>query len=142
MIMKPTDDQGEHQDGVLGTIATLSQLLANEYAISGYSLTEVDIEIALCTDFILYSGWATSYVQEQKLETTADATQIISFNDWSVLETLVRAHCELIQAQRVEGTGSLGGERFGLSVSEASQNYINAKAEMKKEAYIEPPFTF
>ena len=57
------------------------------------------------------------------------------------MEPVIRAHCDFIQSQRVEGTGSLGGERFGLSVSEAKQAYADAKLEMKKEAFVESPFT-
>lgn len=130
------------KDSPLGNVITVSALVANEFTMVGYSLTDLDIQSALISDFALYAGWCTPYTKENFLETPLDETQVISFNDWAVLEPLVRAHCELLQAQRVEGTGSLGNERFGLSVSEATQNYNLAKETMKKEAYVEAPFIF
>lgn len=129
-------------DSPLGTIATLSQLIANEYELSGFSLTDDDLNTILTVDFALYAGWSTPYSTLNGIGTPLDATQIISFGDWAVLENVVKAHCELVQAQRVEGTGSLGTERFGISVSEATTNYNMAKEAMKKEAFVEPPFSF
>ena len=129
------------KDSPLGNILTVSALVAHEFSMAGYSLTDLDVQSALIADFAIYAGWNTPYSKENNLPTPVDETQIISFNDWAVLEPLVRAHCELLQSQRVEGTGSLGNERFGLSVSEATQNYNLAKENMKKEAYVEPPFT-
>lgn len=133
--------ENDGKDSPLGNVMTISSLVANEFALVGYSLTDLDVQPALIANFAVYAGWNTPYTKENNLPTPLDESQIISFNDWAVLEPLVRAHCELLQAQRVDGTGSLGNERFGLSVSEATQNYNLAKETMKKEAYVEPPFT-
>jgi hypothetical protein len=134
----PMDDAGV--DSPLGTLGTLSQIITTEYSLSGYSLTVDDVKTSLIVDFTLYAGWGKTYAKENNLPVSLDENQLISFGDWAVLEQVVKAHCDLIQAQRVEATGSLGGERFGLTVGEATQNYNLAKETMKKEAFIEEPF--
>ena len=141
MKLKPVDAKGLHQEGEAGTIASLAQALYLEYVLMGYSTTTEDISTAIMLDFAFYAGWATTTTQEQGLETEIDENHSISFTEWAILEPVIRAHCDFIQSQRVEGTGSLGGERFGLSVSEAKQAYADAKLEMKKEAFVEAPFT-
>lgn len=131
---------GEHQDSEAGTIAQLSERLYLEYGLIGYSVTPEDIEVALANDFIFYAGWCTTYTQRQGLQTNIDRTQIISVNEWAVIEPVIRAHCEFMQASRMEGTGSLSLERFGMSVSEAQPAYANAKLEMQKNSFVEAPF--
>ncbi|MCU4320600.1 hypothetical protein KTH44_15900 [Acinetobacter bereziniae] len=133
-------DGEDRTDTPIGTIQSLSSLIATEYMLSGYSLTEEDIKTALIIDFAIYSAWGKTYAKENNLAVSLDQNQIVSFGDWAVLEQLVKAHCDLIQAQRVEATGSLGGERFGLTVSEANQIYNSAKESMKKEAFVEKPY--
>ncbi|MDR6630385.1 hypothetical protein J2X86_002440 [Acinetobacter lwoffii] len=140
MRLSPVDQHGQYQDSEAGTIASLSDQLFNEYGLSGYSLTPSDIETALIADFKVYAGWVTTATQARGQGTTLDGTQSVELGEWAILETVIRAHCELIQAQRMEATASLGGERFGLSVSEASQKYSDAKLEAEKKAFIEEPF--
>ncbi|OTG87878.1 hypothetical protein [Acinetobacter sp. ANC 3813] len=140
MNLKPFDDQGQHQDSEAGTIATLSEKLAIELGLCGYSLTSEDIEIALAADFLFYAGWNSTYTQRNRLNSPMDETQLISVNEWVVIEPVIRAHCELMQAQRMEGTGSLGVERFGMSVSEAQPAYAAAKMDLPKISFVEPPF--
>lgn len=142
MRLSPVDQLGQHQDSEAGTIASLSNQLFNEYGLSGYSLTPSDIETALIADFKVYAGWATTATQARGMVTEIDGTQSIELGEWVVIEPVIRAHCELIQAQRMEATASLGGERFGLSVSEAAQKYSDAKLEAEKKAFIEEPFYF
>ena len=141
MKLNPVDAKGQHQEGEAGTIASLAEALYLEYALMGYSTTAEDISTAIMLDFAFYAGWATTTTQELGIETEIDENHSISFTEWAILEPVIRAHCDLIQSQRVEGTGSLGGERFGLSVSEAKQAYADAKLEMKKDAFVEAPFT-
>lgn len=140
MQLKPIDSKGNHQDSNAGTIAELSENLFLEYGLVGYSVTPEDIVIALSNDFAFYAGWAKTYTQQQGLATKIDSTQIISINDWAILMPVIRAHCEVIQAKRMEGSGSLGLERFGLSVPEAEQAYKDAIQEMQKNAFVEKPF--
>lgn len=140
-VLNPYQD-GAYQNSEAGSIASLSDRLFDEYGLIGYSLTPDDILTAIVSDMTFYAGWEATSQQAKGVAVTINAQYVITIDEWAVLEPVVRAHCDFIQAQRVEGTGSLGGERFGLSVSEANQNYINAKEVMKKEAFIEPPFTF
>ena len=140
MRLSPVNEHGQYQDSEAGTIASLSDQLFNEYGLSGYSLTPDDIQTALIADFKLFAGWATTSTQAKGLTTTLDGTQSVELGEWAVIEPLIRAHCEMIQAQRVEATASLGGERFGLSMSEASQKYSDAKLEAEKNAFVEEPF--
>ena len=65
---------------------------------------------------------------------------IISISEWAIIEPVIRAHCDLIQANRVEAMDSLGGERFGLSVSEATMGFTEAKREMESKTFVEEPF--
>ncbi len=140
MQLRPKDENGHYQNSEAGTIASLSDTLFNEYILSGYSLTPEDIEPALIADFKLYAGWTSTFTQDKGLVTTLDRTQIISISEWAIIEPVIRAHCDLIQANRVEAMDSLGGERFGLSVSEATMGFTEAKREMESKTFVEEPF--
>ena len=139
MQLRPIDENGQFEDSEAGTIASLSDLLFNEYGLTGYSLVPDDIETALIADFKLYAGWKSTYTQNKGMVTTLNKTQIVSVMEWMILEPVIRGHCELIQANRMEATGSLGGERFGLTVSEANQQYTDAKREMEGKTFVEEP---
>lgn len=140
MQLRPFDENGQYQNSEAGTIASLSDMLFNEYVLSGYSLTPDDIKPALIADFKVYAGWCSTYTQNKGLTTVLDDTQILSVSEWSIIEPVIRAHCELIQANRMEATASLGGEHFGLSVSEATTNYIEEKKDMESKTFVEEPF--
>jgi len=142
MLLQPVNEQGESQESEAGSIASLSDALFTEYGLSGYSLTPEDVETALIADFKVYAAWGTTTAQLKGTPSQLNRDYVISLSEWGLIEPVIRAHCELIQAQRVEGTGSLGGERFGLSVSEATANYKEAKEDLKKNAFVEAPFTF
>ena len=62
--------------------------------------------------------------------------------EYAIIEPCFSANCDLIQAQLVEGSRSMGGDGFGLSVSEAEQAYREAKELMPKNAFVAPPFSF
>lgn len=141
MRLNGVDEKGQHVDGVAGTIASLSETLYMEYGLVGFSTTDEDIKIALISDYLYYAGWATTTDQDKGQSVDVNGTTSISVNDWVVIEPLIRAHIELLQAQRMESSASLGAERHGLSVSEARMTYTEAKETMKREAFVEPPFT-
>lgn len=138
MQLSPNQD-GQFEESEAGTIASLSENLFIEYGLAGYSLSPEEVELALIADFKLYAGFKTTYTQNKGLVTTLDKTQMLSVMEWAIIEPVIRAHCEMIQANRVEATGSLGGERFGLSVSEANQLYTDAKREMEPKTFFEEP---
>ncbi|MCO8088254.1 hypothetical protein [Acinetobacter indicus] len=132
---------GAYQISEAVPIASLADALLGEYGLMGYSITTEDIILALIQDMSFYAGWEETQEQRQGNTVLIDQNYKIAVHEWAVLDPVIRSHCDLIQAQRSEAAASLGMERFGLSVSEAMQNYNNAKLEMKKEAFVEPPFT-
>lgn len=142
MQLQPIDQNGQYQDSEAGTIALLSDGLFNELALSGYSVTPDEIETALIADFKFYAGWTSTYTQKMGLATALDRTQRIALSEWAILDPVIRAHCDMIQASRMEATGSLGPERFGLTVSEATIAYTEAKREAESKTFMEEPFFF
>ena len=123
-----------------GTIASLSAVLFENFRRAGYSLIPSDIESAVIADFQVYAGWADTEMQLQGITAVIDRNYVLSVAEWTILEPVCRAHCEYIQAQRVEALGSVGGERFGLTVSEAKPLFLEAREIMKGEAFFEEPF--
>lgn len=123
-----------------GTISTLADLLTDHYMSMGYSLVKEDIVEVLKIDFLFYASWAITKGQlTASLPINQDSE--ISVGEWGIIEPVIRAHINHIQAQRVEASGSMGGERFGLSAAEAEQAYSLTKENMKKDAFVEEPFT-
>lgn len=126
----------------VGTIAELSTTLHAELQMSGYSLLFEDVRDAVLCEAQLYAGWAT--FEEQRFANAAielDESLPIDAYEWVFIEPVVRAHCEMLQAIRMEGSRSLGTESFGLSVSEARQIYNEQRDLLPKNAFISAPFT-
>ena len=140
LLKKLEDDNGCFQVSEAGTIASLALMLEKEYAIKGYSIDQVEIEVALIADFLFYSGWESTEQQKKGIEANLDRDYIVHVHEWAIIDDLVRAHCELLQATRMEAVASIGAERHGLSVSEADQAYKTAKEEMKGLAFVEESF--
>lgn len=138
MLLKKYDETLQISEA--GTIYALAELLSDHYLAIGYSLVKEDIIEVLKMDFLFYAGWA---VTKGQLQTTfpIDQNSVISVGEWGILEPVVRAHINFIQAQRMEATGAMGGDRFGLTTSETDQAYALAKETMKKEGFLEKPFT-
>ncbi len=140
-VLKPVLN-GIYQSSEAASIASLADALFAEYGLLGYSLVPEDICTALINDMRFYAGWEATEQQDLGKTIKLDENYPVALHEWAVLEPVIRAHCDFIHAQRMESAGSQGMERFGLSASEASQSYQNAKLEMKKEAFVEQPFTF
>ena len=70
-----------------------------------------------------------------------DQNLTIDAYEWSIIEPVVRAHCDLLQARLVEGSRSLGGDGFGIQVSEAQQNYTMERDKLPRLAFVAPPYT-
>lgn len=123
-----------------GDIKSLAMALLDEYQTMGYSLTQEDIETILINDYVFYAGWA--YTQAQRnAQQLINRDAIISVGEWGIMSQMIRHHCDYMHAQRMEGSGSLGGERFGLDVGTARQNYETAQENLKKDAFVEEVFT-
>lgn len=128
----------------LGTLEVLAGQLHSELQGCGYSLLLSDVEQAALLEVQYYAGWTLLEVQRQSSNPTAvllDKTVNIDAYEWSIIEPVVRAHCDLMQARLVEGSRSLGGDGFGLQVSEAQQNYVMEREKLPKLAFIAPPYT-
>lgn len=125
----------------VGTIAELSITLHAELQMSGYSLLLEDVRDVVLLEAANYAAWA-SFEQQRFINTPIqlDSTLPIDAYEWSMIEVVCRAHCDLLQAIRMEGSRSLGTENFGLAVSEARQIYQEQRDLLPKNAFIEPPY--
>ena len=126
----------------VGTIAELSTTLHAELQMSGYSLLLEDVRDVVLSEAANYAAWA-SFEQQRFINAPIqlDDTLPIDAYEWSMIEVVCRAHCDLLQAIRMEGSRSLGTENFGLTVSEARQIYQEQRDLLPKNAFIEPPYS-
>jgi hypothetical protein len=123
-----------------GTVAELSDLVANELSMSGYSLGQDDVQSIILAECRYYSGWAMFEAQKSSV-ISLDDSLVLDAYEWSILEPAIRAHLDLRQAQHMEAIKSIGSTDFGLSVSEARQIYLQERAEVPKTAFVEPPYS-
>lgn len=132
---------------VVGTLRQFCQDLYEELLTSGYSLLLDDIELLALTDVKLLAGWTrldAQYVDDASvLPMTISLTLDISLlaDEWAIVLPVIRAHCDLLQARRMEGSQALGVQPFGIGSSEALQTYNTAIEQMKKEAFNHTPFS-
>lgn len=133
------DQEGFYQVSEAGTIASLAASLVAEYALSGYSLFNTEVETALINDVLFYAGFQSTVKQKRNFPAVLDNSYMLYVNEWAVIKPLIQAHCEVLQAKRMESTASLGTERFGLSVSEAEQGYTLAMENLPKNAFVSKP---
>jgi len=139
--LQPVVD-GEYPSLTAGTIEKLAQILFEELQMSGYSILIDDVQAAIVCQTRYYAGWAALEVQYSATAAmNLDISLPIAAYEWSFIEPVVRAHCALLQAQRVEGSSSLGGERFGLTESEARTLYNEAREKLPKDAFVAAPFS-
>lgn len=123
-----------------GTVEELSEILAGELVLSGFSLGQDEVKSVILAECRYYSGWSVFESQSDGV-IAIDAALILDRYEWSILEPAIRAHLNLLQARRMESIRSLGAQEFGLSVSEAEQTYQQERASIPKIAFIEPPYS-
>lgn len=123
-----------------GTVEELSILVENLLVLSGYSLGQDDIKTVILTECKHYSGWAVFEAHKDGVIEINDALVLESY-EWSIIEPAIKAHIDLLQAQRMESIRSIGTQEFGLSVSEARQIYREERDAMPKMAFIEEPYS-
>ena len=128
---------------VAGSIQQLSEELYKEYQLSGYSILLDDIVKAFLDETKYYAGWAVLDCQT-KATTSIELNETIelSGDEYVIIQPLVKAHCDLLQARLVEATRGLGVESYGLSVSEAQQNYNEKKDALPKLVFCMAPISF
>ncbi|MCH2003623.1 MULTISPECIES: hypothetical protein [Acinetobacter] len=123
-----------------GTVDELAELVFQELLLSGYSLGLDDIQNVIQAECRFYSGWAMFEAQKDSV-IKIDGNLILDSYEWSILEPVIKANLDLKQAQRMESIKSLGGQEFGLSVSEARQIHKEERDAVPKLAFIEEPYS-
>lgn len=140
---------GVHQtpQAIAGPIRQLAAKLYDELLTSGYSLLDSDVEHLALENVKIYTAWARLECQffnkEQPKPDYFDLTldNILTVDEWAIILPCVRSHCDIMQARRMEGSQALGVMPFGISSSEAMQNYNQCLEIMKKEAFCYEPFS-
>ncbi len=134
---------------IKGVIGEYCNVLYDELLTSGYSLLLDDVQNIVLQEVRFLAGWCRLACQHSDDEPpiggfgsfTIDLDTILLLDEWVVIEPVVRCHCDLVQARRMEGSQALGVMAFGLQSSEALQNYNMAVETMKKEAFHNAPFS-
>lgn len=125
-----------------GTIQELASDLYTELMNSGYALIQEDVAQAILRAVLRYVAWDSLDAQRNTPQDTIslDSKIRLAAHEWMIVEPLARAHCDLMQANRMEASRSLGMEQVGLSVSEALQNLQQQQDLMPQKAFCAPPF--
>lgn len=128
-----------------GQIAEIVDQLYAQCMAQGYSLLKEDVEQCMIEEVQYYaSRCAVLEHQRKALQSfNIDLTTPLTGDEWAVIDPVVRARFDLIQARLMEGSNSLmNGQAFGLGVSEALATYTQQRANMQIEGFVEPPFSF
>ena len=142
--MSTSDTDATH---VIGTIQDAAQELYDELLTTGSSVRLSEVVKVLITNTKKYAGWSgelqhyPSDSADDKPLLTITANTVLGVDDWLIIEPMVRAHCDLVQARRLEGAQGLGVQPTGMTTSEALQLYKDALELMKKEAFQCQPFS-
>lgn len=142
MQLLPKDGTGSFR-AVAGAISALAALYYQKLALKGYSLLLEDVETAFIEEVKRYAGWQSLTCQKSAAAPIeVDGKLVLEAFEWVIIEPCVKANCDLIQASLVEASRSMGGDGFGMTVSEAEQAYEAEKEKMPKNAFVQPPFSF
>ncbi|MGM7312917.1 hypothetical protein ACOI3P_24925, partial [Acinetobacter baumannii] len=88
---------------VAGSIQQLSEELYKEYQLSGYSILLDDIVKAFLDEAKYYAGWAVLDCQTKATTSIElNETIVLSGDEYVIIQPLVKAHCDLLQARLVE----------------------------------------
>ena len=143
--MSTSDTDATH---VIGTIQDAAQELYDELLTTGSSVRLSEVVKVLITNTKKYAGWSGELQTCPSTDKSCDkpllvitANTVLSVDDWIIIEPVVRAHCDLVQARRMEGAQGLGVQQTGMMTSEALQLYKDAVEVMKKEAFQCQPFS-
>lgn len=142
--MSTSDTDATH---VIGTLQDAAEELYEELLTTGSSVLLSDVVKILVTNTKKYAGWSgelqhyPSVNDDEKPLLIIDANTVLGVDDWLIIEPVIRAHCDLVQARRMEGAQGLGVQASGMMTSEALQLYKDAIEVMKKEAFQCQPFS-
>ncbi|WP_394211168.1 hypothetical protein [Psychrobacter piscatorii] len=133
---------------VIGTIEDAANDLYDELLTTGYSLLLSDVVKVFIINTKKYAGWSGELQHCPKSDESCDKpllvidkNTVLGVDDWVIVEPVIRAHCDLVQARRMEGAQNLGVQPAGMSSSEARQLYDDAVKTMQKEAFQFQPFS-
>lgn len=142
--MSTSDTDATH---VIGTIQDAAQELYDELLTTGSSVRLSEVVKVLITNTKKYAGWSgelqhyPSVKDDDKPLLTITANTVLGVDDWLIIEPMARAHCDLVQARRMEGAQGLGVNPTGMTTSEALQLYKDSIEQMKREAFQCQPFS-
>ena len=142
--MSTSDTDATH---VIGTIQDAAQELYDELLTTGSSVRLSEVVKVLITNTKKYAGWSgelqhyPSVKDDDKPLLIVTANTVLGVDDWLIIEPMVRAHCDLVQARRMEGVQGLGVNPTGITTSEALQLYRDSIEQMKREAFQGQPFS-
>ena len=142
--MSTSDTDATH---VIGTIQDAAQELYDELLTTGSSVRLSEVVKVLITNTKKYAGWSgelqhhPSVKDDDKPLLIVTANTVLGVDDWLIIEPMVRAHCDLVQARRMEGAQGLGVNPTGITTSEALQLYRDSIEQMKREAFQGQPFS-
>lgn len=130
-----------------GTIADICQNLYEELVTTGYSLLYTDVENIIFTELKDYLAWngeiksLQDVASDSLMHLDISPDTELTIEEWTIIKPCVMAHCEIMQAKRMEGVQNLGVQPVGVSSSEAKQVYHEARLQMQKEAFDCEPFS-
>lgn len=140
------DTDEEH---VVGSVNDAAQELYDELLTTGYSLIFEDVVKVFKNTIKEYVGWSGRLLTQtpqgladvKKPLLVINENTVLSVTDWLIIKPVVMAHCDLVQAKRMEGAQGLGVNPAGMSSSEARTLYSDAVLKMQKESFQCEPFT-
>jgi hypothetical protein len=142
MQLLPNDGTNNYR-AVAGPISKLAELYHQKLTLKGYSLLQDEVQTAFIEEVKRYAGWQSLTCQKNATAPIeVDENLVLEAFEWVIIEPCVKANCDLIQASLVEASRSMGGDGFGMTVSEAEQAYEAEKEKMPKNAFVHPPFSF
>lgn len=143
--MSTTSTDAHH---VIGSLQDASEALYDELVTTGSSVMLSDVIKIMIENTKKYAGWSGELQHCPKDDASCvkpllvvTENTVLGVDDWLILEPVVRAHCDLVQARRMEGAQNLGVQPAGMSSSEARQLYDDAIKAMQKEAFQFQPFS-
>ena len=122
-----------------GSIEQVANELYDELLTTGSSLLDDEVLKIVIKAAKAYHTWSGELLTVDATHVlTIDASTLVGVDDWEIIKPVVLAHCDLVQARRLE---SMQEVNTGISTGEALQLYKEALELMKREAFQFPPFS-
>lgn len=125
----------------IGSLTELSEKVAHSLMFSGSSVMQPDVLNIIKTEVEYYKGYTDLEAHKDLTVQPVNDPLQLTDSEWSVIQPVVIAACKLLQAERVEASGSIGAERFGLDAGTAQQLYDTARQELPNNAFVSAPYS-